>query len=149
VMTCAERCRDLCGYEMTEILPARDSAKPRGRSNNRRVDLSRWASAQVCEVIDPQTASDFAKALSFHHEVPAQQPAVAQFFQARLPAIHGAAWQFKCHRLGCARAIVMGVSPQLDREAFAKLAWCVDIAIRVHVLASLMPYGVATRGRSG
>ena len=53
VMTCAERCPDVCGNQTTEFLPARDSAKPRSRSNNRRVALSRWASAQVCEAMDP------------------------------------------------------------------------------------------------
>jgi hypothetical protein len=38
---------------------------------------------------------------------------------------------------GNARAIVMGASAQLDRQAFAKLAWCVDVAVRVPVLAQL------------
>ncbi len=41
--------------------------------------------------MDAQVARDFAQALSFRREVAAQQPALAQLFQARLPAIRGAA----------------------------------------------------------
>jgi hypothetical protein len=36
---------------------------------------------------------------------------------------------------GNSRAIAMGGSARLDRQAFAKLAWCIDVAVRVTVLA--------------
>jgi hypothetical protein len=49
-------------------------------------------------VIDSQVARDFAQALSFRREVAAQQPALAQFLQARPPAFRGAAEPFEEHR---------------------------------------------------
>jgi hypothetical protein len=48
--------------------------------------------------MDAQVARDFAQALAFRREVAAQQPGLAQFFQARPPAIRGAAEPFEEHR---------------------------------------------------
>jgi len=138
VMTCAERCPDLRGNESTEFFPARDSANPRGRSNNRRIALSRWASAQVCEVMDPRPRpTSRRRSRSATKYRPNSRPSLSfsrrdYQLSAALPR------RSEDHRLGCARAIVMGAPPQLDRQAFTKLAWCVDVAIRVPVLAALL-----------
>jgi hypothetical protein len=44
------------------------------------------------------------------------------------------------------RAIAMGASARLDRQAFARLAWCVDVAVRVPVLARFRRCGSCRRG---
>jgi hypothetical protein len=58
-----------------------------------RVALSRWASAQVCEVMHARTARVRQEALSIGREVPAERPALAQLFRERPPAIRGLAEQ--------------------------------------------------------
>jgi len=89
VMPGAERCLDVCGKEAREPLPARGCREARERSNNRRGALSRGTSAQVREMLDVQLTRAFAQARSFRCEVAAQQPALAQLFRERPPAIRG------------------------------------------------------------
>jgi hypothetical protein len=62
-------------------------AEPAGQ----RIGLARRASSQICQVVHVQVRGDFSQALAAGGEESAQEAALAEFLQARLPAFHTAA----------------------------------------------------------
>jgi len=96
VMTCAERCPDVCGNQTTEFFARRVTAPSRGVD---RITARRFiavASAQDCEVMDRWAAPDFAQALSFSPRKyrPSNRPSLS-FSRRGLPAIRGAVEPFE------------------------------------------------------
>jgi hypothetical protein len=63
--------------------------------NTLQTALSRWATAEVCEVIHPQLYGDFSSALSTGGEEPAEQAAGVQFLEPGVPVFGAGAEVFE------------------------------------------------------